>query len=111
MTSAGASTRASTDATTKPATVMMADVMTTVMAMVNTEDAEQELQDEKRAAGRRTTQEYPHHTTYTRFKGRRILRACEIESDAVRYLLRAHGDAPVTRRYLLQGGVIPFMRA
>ena len=41
--------------------MMMADVMT----MVNTEGAEQELQDEKRAAGRRTTQEYPHHTTYT----------------------------------------------
>ncbi len=53
-------------ASTGTSTMMMADVMTTVMAMVNAEDAEQELQDEKRAAGRRTTQEYPHHTTYTR---------------------------------------------
>ena len=38
------------------------DANTTVMTMVmNTEDAEQELQNEKRAAGRRTTQEHPHH--------------------------------------------------
>ena len=47
------------------ATMVTYVMRTVVMAMVNAEDAEQELQDEKRAAGRRTTQEYPHHTTYT----------------------------------------------
>ena len=70
-----ASTRATTDAATQSATVrgmtpVVTYVMTTVVAMVNAEDAEQELHDEERAAGRRTTQEHPHHTTYTRSEGR-----------------------------------------
>jgi len=50
-----------------PTRATMMETMATMMTMMrNAEDAEQELQDEKRAAGRRTTQEYPHHTTYTR---------------------------------------------
>jgi len=99
---------ASTRATTQSATVRG---MTRVVAMMDAEDAEQELQDEERAAGRRTTQEDPHHTTSPDQRERSILRACELESDAVRYLASAHGDTLVTTRYLLQGGVIPFMRA
>jgi len=60
----------SSRATTQSATVWgMTPVVTYVMStamMLKSEDAEQELQDEERAAGRRTTQEHPHHTTYTR---------------------------------------------
>ena len=49
--------------------MMVRGMVSSVMAMMNAKDAEQKLQHEKRAAGRRTTQEYPHHTTYTWFRG------------------------------------------